>query len=156
MRILSPLTAVALALAAPGAVAGDYVGADTCRSCHEQAWQQWKQTPHARATDVLNAAERRDPRCTSCHATSARDGLMGVQCESCHGPGRHYWPDFIMKDRELARAAGLRSGADPAGCRSCHTADSPGLRPFDPIASMRAVRHRPPPAAAPNPANGDR
>lgn len=144
MRITSLLPAIALVVVTSGATASDYLGADKCRSCHEQAWQQWKTTPHARAADVLSAAERRDPRCTGCHATSARDGLLGVQCESCHGPGRHYWPEFIMKDLELARAAGLRSGGDPAACRSCHTADSPALRPFDAVDALRHVLHRPP------------
>ncbi len=122
--------------------AGDYIGARRCKGCHETQYAQWKKTPHAKAASSLSAAERRDPRCAACHSTSARDGLEGVQCESCHGAGRHYWPENIMRDRGLARAVGLTSGKERVTCNRCHTADSPRLRPFDIAAALKKVVHK--------------
>ncbi|MCA9540182.1 MAG: cytochrome c family protein, partial [Myxococcales bacterium] len=99
MRCTLPsLFALTLLSAAGAAVASDYIGVRQCKSCHEQAYKQWKQTPHARAAERLGPAERRDPRCTACHSTAVDDGLEGVQCEACHGPGRYYWPDAVMRD----------------------------------------------------------
>jgi hypothetical protein len=119
----------------------EYIGAQRCKTCHAEAYAQWRETPHARAHEVLSPSERRDPRCAGCHSTSVADGLEGVQCESCHGPGRHYWPDFIMRDVELARAIGLQGGGEPATCAACHTADTPSVEPFDHAAALPAVRH---------------
>lgn len=134
--------------------ASDFIGAEQCQSCHPAAYAQWRSTPHARAAEVLSEAERRDPRCTGCHATSAADGLWGVQCESCHGAGRYYWRDFIMRDTGLARAAGLQSGAEPSVCRACHTAEAPRLVPFDLTAALEQVRHATPALPATPPTTG--
>ncbi|MCB9528502.1 MAG: cytochrome c family protein [Myxococcales bacterium] len=147
MPRLSPallaLAVLALAVLATGGagLADDYIGAEQCKSCHPAEYAQWKATPHARASAALGPDERRDARCTGCHATAAEAGLWGVQCESCHGPGRHYWPDFIMRDAHLARAAGLQSGAEPSICRGCHTADAPRIVPFDTETALDRVRH---------------
>lgn len=127
--------------------ASELVGALRCRTCHAEAYEQWRQTPHARAFDRLGPEQRRDPRCTACHATAADEGLTGVQCESCHGPGRHYAVDAVMRDPALARAVGLDRGDSAGVCTRCHTADGPRLVPFDPDAAMPLVRHRPPPGA---------
>ena len=122
----------------------DYVGVKRCRSCHESAYQQWLTTPHARAHHRLSPVESRDPRCVSCHSTAASRGLEGVQCESCHGPGRGYWPAAIMGDAKQAQAAGLLAGDDPKVCRNCHTATGPRLKAFDYASAILKVRHRAP------------
>jgi len=119
-------------------VADDYIGAEQCAACHAEAYAWWKTTGHARAGAALSASEARDPRCTGCHATAA--GQPDVQCEACHGAGKHYWPAFVMVDTQLARAAGLRSGAEPATCNGCHTGDAPGIRPFDLKAALAKMR----------------
>ncbi len=137
------VAAALLALAGGTAAASDYVGARRCKSCHVAEYEHWKQTPHAQATARLTEAQRRDRRCTVCHATSAEDGLYGVQCESCHGPGRHYWPENVMKDAELAKAVGLLQGTEPAACDRCHTAETPRVTPFDRKKALEKVRHRP-------------
>jgi hypothetical protein len=89
-----------------------YVGNDTCRACHEDAYRLWLGTRHARAFVPLRsrtavAMGQRDTvstdspagsgRCLSCHATghdvpaAYRDHAFrigeGVACEKCHGPG---------------------------------------------------------------------
>lgn len=154
MPRLTVMCAVLLSTLAGAVWASDFIGAEQCQSCHPDAYAQWKATAHARATEVLDEAERRDPRCTGCHATSAADGLWGVQCESCHGSGRYYWPDYIMRDHGLARAAGLQSGAEPSVCRTCHTADAPRLVPFDLSAAIERVRHSTPAAPSQPPTTG--
>ena len=123
------------------AIASDYVGARRCKTCHPAEYAHWKTTEHARAAKRLSAAERRDPRCAGCHSTSAANGLEGVQCESCHGPGRYYWPEHVMKDAALAKAVGLTAGDKKGTCVSCHTADTASVEPFNFTAALRAVRH---------------
>ncbi len=137
---------VAVVDAAPSGAASagrsGYLGANQCRICHEAEYVQWAQTPHARAAEVLTPRERRDPRCTACHSTQATKGLENVQCESCHGPGRHYWPEYVMRDMSLARAVGLTSGKERATCKRCHTPDAPQVVPFDFKAALLKVQHR--------------
>jgi hypothetical protein len=119
-----------------------YVGAEGCRTCHAQAYQQWQTTPHARAFERLVGAERTNPTCVGCHATNAASGLVGVQCESCHGAGGVYWPAYVMQDRGLAEAVGLQQGDQAEICGRCHTADQPSLVPFDVSSALRLVRHK--------------
>ena len=128
---------------ASSVTANDYLGVNRCRSCHEQAYDQWQQTAHARAHERLSPIESRDPRCAGCHSTSIKDGLVGVQCESCHGPGEHYWPAYIMRDDALARAVGLQKGDEPRLCKGCHTVETPSLRPFDYAKAIIGIRHKP-------------
>lgn len=119
------------------------IGAAACGSCHQDQYRDWLATPHARAWSVLGPAEREDPRCVGCHTTSDRPGARGVQCESCHGPGADYWPDFVMRDRPLAGALGLKKGDSAAVCARCHTPDTPAILPFDIRRALPRVRHQP-------------
>lgn len=133
-------------LGVPAGASG-FLGARRCKACHPSEYAHWRTTPHARAFGRLGPGQQRDPRCTTCHATSVEDDLTGVQCESCHGAGRHYWPEYVMKDVELARAVGLENPREEAVCRRCHTPDTPALEPFELEAALRAVQH-PSPAPA--------
>jgi len=75
-----------------------YIGAEKCKSCHEEEYAVWEKTPHARAMETL-VEKHRDKvgECVSCHVTGFRKpsgatlhdlGALGaVQCEVCHGPG---------------------------------------------------------------------
>ncbi len=62
-----------------------------------------------------------------------------MTCETCHGGGQYYSPDYVMKDAELARLVGL---VDPSekSCRNCHDASSPSLKPFDFVEKLKADR----------------
>ncbi len=135
-RTLGLLAAVLPALAA----AGDLVGPETCKACHQAAYDAWKEGPHARALESLPARNRKDPRCTSCHSPDTDKGLAGVSCEACHGPGGFYAAGYVMRDRELARAVGL---ADPGEktCATCHTESTPSLTRFDYAAKLELIRH---------------
>lgn len=115
------------------AVGQGYIGAERCGSCHPFAYQRWKQGPHASAHLSLSQAQLEDPKCNTCHtmAPDSQDvGLLGIQCERCHGAGRYYHPRYVMKDSELSRAVGL---VDPEArhCQQCHTEGAPSIKAFD-------------------------
>ena len=73
--------------AARSAGGGDQVGPETCKACHAAAYEAWRTGPHARSLEGLPAESREDPRCLSCHAPDADEGLPAITCEACHGPG---------------------------------------------------------------------
>ncbi len=85
----------------------EYVGSDSCKGCHENAWDVWQKTGHSHAFDALtvkakNPGNRQfDPECVVCHTVGfeyetgygdpkagvALKDLEHVGCENCHGPG---------------------------------------------------------------------
>jgi len=138
-RVFPPC--LSLLLVAPCVRAADHVGAESCRSCHPHAYEVWSASRHARSLDTLSRDQRRDARCLQCHARDVQQGADGsVGCESCHGAGGYYWPDYVMRDAELAKAAGLVV-PDAKTCLQCHDASSPAVGPFDPAAKMKLIDH---------------
>lgn len=110
----------------------EYISANTCKSCHEQEYLQWSTTRHAFAYQTLVKKERYfDPNCVSCHTTGFGYGtgfqigdqdstLKGVQCETCHGPGKQHVGN--------PKKTNIRSGKDTSLCMQCHdTKHSPGF-----------------------------
>ena len=71
---LTLLLAAVPALANAQASAG-YVGNESCKTCHEEAYEQWKAGPHARATASLTGKSAQDGRCLSCHAPAQTKGV---------------------------------------------------------------------------------
>ena len=109
-----------------------YVSATACQQCHEQAYLQWSATRHAFAYETLLKKERYfDAGCVSCHTTGfgystgfqigdSDSMLKGVQCETCHGPGKQHVGN--------PKKSNIRSGADTSLCLQCHdTKHSPGF-----------------------------
>ena len=109
-----------------------YTSATACQRCHEQEYLQWSATRHAFAYETLLKKERYfDAGCVSCHttgfgyATGFQIGdldstLKGVQCETCHGPGKQHVGN--------PKKSNIRSGADTSLCLQCHDAEhSPGF-----------------------------
>jgi hypothetical protein len=130
---------------AGSAFATDFVGAETCRTCHQPEYQQWKSSGHATALTRLSPAQQRDRVCRSCHTMaplSEEQNLAGVQCESCHGAGGFYALRYVMKDRTLAHLLGLKDVAEES-CAGCHTADGPSVVPFTFKDKVDQVRHLP-------------
>jgi len=117
------------------------IGAQACGVCHVRELEDWQNTPHANAWHTLPLVDRENPRCQGCHTTGLQAGQTGVQCESCHGPGADYWPEFVMKDPQLAHALGLRKGDDIGTCTRCHTEDTPSIVPFDLREALPLVNH---------------
>lgn len=121
--------------------AAEFVGAEACRACHAAAYEAWKDSPHARAAALLTAEQQKDGRCVQCHAKdTALGGDAGVTCETCHGAGGNYWPNYVMRDAELARATGLVL-PDARSCVACHDATSPTLEPFNAADKMKRIDH---------------
>src|SRR5271154_2768019 len=57
------------ATAAPSPDTSKYVGAETCKTCHEEIYNAWEKSPHWKTT--LNT----------------KGGPSKQGCEGCHGPG---------------------------------------------------------------------
>jgi hypothetical protein len=156
-----------------------YIGAQKCKTCHasDETGNQFaalSKMKHAHAwealaTDAAKAAAKAkgidDPQaadaCVKCHVTAfgvdekeigkGFDKKMGVQCESCHGPG-----DAHMKAR-LAAAASAAEGAKveykgvpadeiiasppTATCTGCHNSESPTFKSFCDCKARKEVRH---------------
>jgi hypothetical protein len=141
VRTSAPLAAALLVTMPLLAIAaGDKVGPETCKACHPAAYAKWRAGPHARARDSLPERSRSDRRCLSCHAPDLADGMAGVSCETCHGPGRVYSASYVMRDAELARAVGLADVGERT-CTACHTDSTPSLERFDYRKKLPLIEH---------------
>ncbi|MCK4395096.1 hypothetical protein KAW96_00690 [candidate division WOR-3 bacterium] len=112
----------------------EYVGYKKCKTCHKDIYDSWKETTHAlNFQGVLDSTGLDDTTCFSCHTvgygepggfvdTTETPDLVGVQCESCHGPGSLYKKFSIMKDHEKSVANGLYEQTEEV-CTKCHTKD---------------------------------
>jgi Cytochrome c554 and c-prime len=141
MRAPGPWIFLVILATSSAALAADFVGPESCKGCHPEAYDAWMQSKHARATDSLTPQQKADARCLSCHAPNQADQQVAqVTCETCHGGGQYYSPSYVMKDAELSRLVGL---VDPSekSCRSCHDASSPSLKPFNFVESLKAIDH---------------
>lgn len=100
-----------------------YLGATTCKTCHEEAYNIWTKTRHATAfASLQKTGQESDPECVACHTTGAiqRGGftnakdtpdLIDVQCEACHGGGTSHAAKPV---------AGFGAVSEDL-CRGCHT-----------------------------------
>ena len=141
MRSRALLFGLALALASTLAFAYDFLGPETCQGCHADAYQSWRLSAHSRAKDSLTPAAQKDARCLSCHSPNESDQrVSGISCETCHGGAQYYGARYVMKDAELARLVGLTDPSEK-GCRTCHDASSPSLKPFDFVTKLKAIDH---------------
>jgi hypothetical protein len=79
-----------------------------CKKCHENEFNVWTQTKHAKSWETLHkspnfkaivtavggdANPRRNTTCTQCHYTkvgTAATASFSVTCESCHGPASEW------------------------------------------------------------------
>jgi hypothetical protein len=108
-------------------------GADACQPCHQTAHDQWLDTKHAHAFEILEARNRQyDRDCTPCHTTGfyelggfltvdATPHLIGVQCEACHGNSSEHIENPTISTPGNARIV----------CTQCHTAEQTPDFAFD-------------------------
>lgn len=144
LRTAMHAAAALIALVYPSSASTQsYIGAERCKSCHEFAYRIWSDGPHATAQRSLSAAQLEDPKCNTCHTMlpdQLEERYLGIQCERCHGAGRYYHPDFVMKDQELARAVGLIDVTD-AHCRQCHDEGTPAIEAFSYSSMWAEIDH---------------
>jgi len=102
-----------------------FVGAISCKRCHEVNYRNWLKTKHAKASQTITTSPKyAQEECLVCHSTGyGKIGeyatveeipfyLRGVQCEACHGEGKGH-PGKRGIERKVT--LGL--------CRNCHTKD---------------------------------
>jgi hypothetical protein len=101
-----------------------YVGAISCKRCHETNYRNWLKTKHAKASQTIIASPKyTQEECLICHSTgygkmgeyadSGRNpSLRGVQCEACHGEGKGH-----------PGKGGIERKVTLGICRNCHTKD---------------------------------
>lgn len=112
----------------------EYVWDAACKECHSEIHEAWAKTKHKTALNRLSASDQ-EQTCAGCHLTgSAKPVLLegkivntGVQCESCHGPGRAH--------TESAKAAGgtpvkFAKTPNESTCVECHSSKSPHFHGF--------------------------
>ncbi len=102
-----------------------FVGAISCKRCHEVNYRNWLKTKHAKASQTIVASPKyAQEECLICHSTGyGKMGeyatveeipfyLRGVQCEACHGEGRRH-----------SGRGGIERKVTLGVCRNCHTKD---------------------------------
>jgi hypothetical protein len=110
----------------------EYVGADACKSCHQDIYAAWSNTKHSRAINRLTRGDKDGGQCIRCHVTGSPDRIAreggtpsfpNVQCESCHGPGSLHAADGTVR-------TGIKKMPASANCEACHNDKSPHFRGF--------------------------
>jgi len=156
-----------------------YVGAKKCKSCHDKesrggTYSKWTEMKHAKALESLKSdaaiaigKERGIAKpwesgdCLKCHETAYGEPAerkhkkfatdMGVQCESCHGPGSEHVTIRleVAKDETQKVEEGVirevEKGEiflpDEMLCRNCHNEESPSFKEFDFGERLEKIRH---------------
>ncbi|NOX17287.1 MAG: cytochrome C554 [Chlorobi bacterium] len=150
-----------------------YVGVKKCGMCHKKAkdgeqLKIWEGSKHSKAYETLKTAEAdkiamekygkkavETDECLKCHVTGhGADAALfeksfkienGVQCESCHGPGKDYKSKKVMKDQAKAIEKGLILYSDEAAieklCRTCHNEKSPSFKEFNFKEMWAKIKH---------------
>jgi hypothetical protein len=147
-----------LQVSVPGVVP-KYVGSARCSSCHDKAYQVWKNSKHAEAYQTLVNARhpslrQYDGECVVCHVTgfTYKSGftdlertpkLKDVGCEACHGPGSSHSNDpqnpkwyrlmnpWKAKPNETAAEKSIRELEINKACMRCHDPENDVNWDFD-------------------------
>lgn len=154
---------------------GRYIGSAMCKNCHDgadkgDAYTHWTKTGHAKAYETLASDKAKEvgkklgidepqksEQCLKCHVTAY--GLdkkeikasfkieMGVQCETCHGPGEAHQKKRFAEAMKPGTAPSaitadeIQSGRSIETCTKCHTKESPTYKPFCLKERMQHVEH---------------
>lgn len=130
----------------PNYEVGIQAGAEACRECHEQQYEEWSDhSAHATATvnrpfldfkakftDVAAFdAMMGEEMCYACHGSKAVN--EGVNCETCHGLALPDDEDF-EKTHEVKYEPGMETMRREDFCANCHSMSNPITD--DPILSL--------------------
>lgn len=111
-----------------------YVGAETCRPCHQPEYEAWRGSLHATTYAVLLREGRADEPAAQARAVTGwlekrgwlshedTPQLSSVQCEACHGRGSAH----VASRGELRTEFREEPGS---GCADCHTPPPPAVDP---------------------------
>jgi nitrate/TMAO reductase-like tetraheme cytochrome c subunit len=128
--------------AAPADTSG-YVWDAACKDCHSDIHEAWARTKHKTALNRLSAGDQ-EKECAGCHLTAAAKPIVaegkvlnsGVQCETCHGPGRAH----VESAKAGTPATFPRKPAETL-CADCHSSKSPHFHGFF-YAAMKPLVHK--------------
>ena len=110
---------------APPVLGTRFIGTGSCKLCHEQIFNRWRDSKHAHAFETLVAKkEQQNEKCVACHTTGygqpngygkAMEGveLAAVGCEACHGPGEYHVSTGNHNNLAVTETV----------CRACHTTE---------------------------------
>src|ERR1700723_2633621 len=93
---------------APSSEASKYVGADTCKTCHEDLYNAWARTPHWKTT------------------LDSKAGPSHQGCEGCHGPGAEHVAGGGDTSKIFNPAKHSAKEVD-AKCLTCHAGAHPNF-----------------------------
>ncbi|MBZ0254800.1 cytochrome c family protein [bacterium] len=107
--------------------------------CHNRTssgkfFDDWEESTHAKAFELLKGDEQKNPECLACHTTGyGKPGgfvsleetpkLASVQCEMCHGPGEKHIKS--KKDNVIPH----EWGPEAKTCEKCHNDKNPNWDP---------------------------
>lgn len=156
-----------------------YIGAEKCKTCHSSndtgnPFEALSKMKHAHAFESLASDDAKktgaakdiaDPQkadaCVKCHVTAfgvpdeeiakGFDRTIGVQCESCHGPGEAHFKARMKaamgEDPDAPKVyKGVPEGEivhlpGSAVCTACHNKESPNYKPFCYCKFRLEIRH---------------
>lgn len=136
--------------------AASFLGSESCAKCHAAAYDVWKDSGHAHATETLTRLDpprQFDPECLSCHVTGwdpqqyvpfqtgfsdllKSPQLAGNGCENCHGPGGGHvaaeaGSDLKLRDAMRTLMHVSRDTVERNTCVKCHDHDNSPAFKFD-------------------------
>ncbi len=146
--LLSLMCLIAIGMVASGIQAGTeaqkavYVGAETCRGCHEAQYDSFmKNSKKAHSYASIQKMEKKltpaeFQECFTCHTTgygqqggftsiAQTPDLKNPGCEVCHGPGSLH--------AESGDPADLGGEVSLAVCKTCHSSERVAAFGFKPI-----------------------
>lgn len=121
-----------------------YAGWKACSGCHPNVVAEWQKSRHAKAFESLKRSGQENlPACVRCHVTGYGEaggfldteltpGMVGVQCEACHGPAKNHLGLSTKKDIAARPAVNI--------CRRCHTeGQNPGFDYAEMVKNIHSV-----------------
>ena len=129
--------------------AAQFVGSESCKKCHADAYDVWAGSGHAHATETLvklKPARHSDPECLRCLvpgwepqqylpfqtgylSLEKTPHLTGNGCENCHGPGGAHvaaeaGADVALQQRLRAAMHVSVETIERTNCLKCHDHDN--------------------------------
>jgi hypothetical protein len=157
------LAVVLLFAVLPAAAAGPYQDGDeaaaaaeststhgeTCQECHTTITHDWEVSAHGQSNSLSFRRAWKEggeePECLTCH-TGGKEGVVGLDCDTCHSPMPTSHPEQVMPIPSDAETCGechtdtfheweqSGHGAEGMACSNCHNPHTAELKVGDPQA----------------------